>query len=181
VYKPITLIIPALAASGMLAACGSSYNKPAATAASGQPAKASGGQSGATVKTARSAALGATVLANSQGMTLYHLSAEQNGRFICTSSSCVGIWHPLTVTNGSTPSGTGSLGTVRRPDGSEQVTYKGMPLYTFAQDAGEGQAKGQGIKDVGTWSAVTVSSSSASTPATTTSTSSSSEGGGYRY
>jgi secreted repeat protein with Y-X4-D motif len=60
------------------------------------------------------------------------------------------------------------------------VTYKGMPLYTFAQDTTEGEAKGQGIKDVGTWSAVTVSSKT-SAPATTTSTSTSSGGGAYGY
>lgn len=35
------------------------------------------------------------------------------------------------------------------------MTYKGMPLYTFAEDTAPGQAKGQGIKDVGTWNAVT--------------------------
>ena len=58
---------------------------------------------------------------------------------------------------GRTPSGgVGSLGTVKRPDGTEQVTYKGMPLYTFAQDQKPGDAGGQGIKDVGTWTAVTV-------------------------
>jgi predicted lipoprotein with Yx(FWY)xxD motif len=182
VHKPITVIVPTLALSVALAACGSSSSKQTTSAATGQPAKTSGGQSSALVKTAQSTTLGATVLANSQGMTLYHLSAEQNGRFICTSSACVGIWHPLTVASGNTPSGAQSLGTVKRPDGSEQVTYKGMPLYTFAPDTHEGEAKGQGVKDVGTWSAVTVASSSVSTPATTTSTSSSSGGGGgYAY
>ena len=29
-----------------------------------------------------------------------------------------------------------------------------MPLYTFAQDQQPGDAKGQGLKDVGTWNAV---------------------------
>ena len=181
-HKPTTVIIPTLALSVLLAACGSSSSKQTTSAAAGQPVKASGGQTTALVKTAQSATLGATVLTNSQGMTLYHLSAEQNGKFICTSSACVGIWHPLTVASGSTPSGAESLGTVKRPDGTEQVTYKGMPLYTFVQDAHEGEAKGQGVKDVGTWTAVTVGSSAASTPATTTSTSSSSGGGGgYAY
>jgi Secreted repeat of unknown function len=65
------------------------------------------------------------------------------------------------------------------------VTYKGAPLYTFAADQ-PGEAKGQGIKDVGTWSAVTVSSSSApATASTSTSTTpaapASSGGGAYGY
>jgi predicted lipoprotein with Yx(FWY)xxD motif len=115
-------------------------------------------------------------------MTLYHLSGEQNGKFICSSSSCVAIWHPLTVVTGSTPSGMAGLGTVKRPDGTVQVTYKGEPLYTFAQDTSAGETKGQGIKDVGTWTVVTTGSAAASAPATTTTTTpSSSSSGGYGY
>ena len=34
-----------------------------------------------------------------------------------------------------------------------QVTYKGLPLYTFTEDKRPGQIKGQGVKDVGTWHA----------------------------
>jgi predicted lipoprotein with Yx(FWY)xxD motif len=99
-------------------------------------------------------------------MTLYRLSGEQNGKFICTSSACLQVWHPLSASAG-TPSGSvGSLATVKRPDGTEQVTYKGAPLYTFAQDQKPGDTKGQGIKDVGTWTVVTTSSQSSSAPAT---------------
>jgi predicted lipoprotein with Yx(FWY)xxD motif len=124
-------------------------------------------------------------------MTLYHLSGEQNGKFICTSSACVGVWHPLIAPSSGAPSGEGvSLGTVKRPEGTVQVTYKGTPLYTFTGDQQAGETKGQGIKDVGTWSAVTTGSSSApaagSTPAVAApSTGSSSEessgGGSYGY
>jgi hypothetical protein len=100
-------------------------------------------------------------------MTLYSLSGEHNGKFICTSSACLQVWHPLSASTG-TPSGSvGSLGTVKRSDGTVQVTYKGMPLYTFAQDQSPGEAKGQGIKDVGTWTAVTVGSASNSSSAPT--------------
>jgi predicted lipoprotein with Yx(FWY)xxD motif len=115
-------------------------------------------------------ALGKAVLVNRSGMTLYSLSAETNGRFICT-SSCVATWHPLTVRRGQKPTGSSSLGTVRRPDGKTQVTYKGKPLYTFAGDSKPGQAKGEGFKDVGTWHAAVVGSTTkapASMPAPTT-------------
>jgi predicted lipoprotein with Yx(FWY)xxD motif len=179
VRRPIIILIPTLAAAVLLAACGSSSSskQPSSAAA----ATGSGGQPVAVVKTAHNASLGASILTNSQGMTLYHLSGEQNGKFICTSAACVGIWHPLTIASASTPSGAQSLATVKRPDGTEQVTYKGTPLYTFAQDAKEGEVKGQGIKDVGTWSAVTAGSAAAPAPASTSSTSSSSGGGGYAY
>jgi predicted lipoprotein with Yx(FWY)xxD motif len=115
-------------------------------------------------------------------MTLYSLSAERNGKFICTSSACVSVWRPLTVSSSSKPTGgVRSLGTVKRPDGTWQVTYKGMPLYTFAKDMAPGQANGQGIKDVGTWNAATTGASKAAAPAPATTTSSSSSGGGYAY
>ena len=101
-----------------------------------------------------------TILVDSQGMTLYHLSGEQNGKFICTSSACLGVWHPLIAPSSGAPSGeVGSLGTVKRPEGTVQVTYKGTPLYTFTGDQQAGETKGQGIKDVGTWSVITTSSS----------------------
>jgi hypothetical protein len=67
-----------------------------------------------------------------------------------------------------------------------QVTYKGTPLYTFTGDKQSAETKGQGIKDVGTWSVITTSSSS--TPPSTSSSSEpekssggGSSGGGYGY
>ena len=49
-----------------------------------------------------------------------------------------------------------NLGTIKRPEGKTQVTFKGLPLYTFAADTKPGEAKGEGIKDVGTWHAATL-------------------------
>jgi predicted lipoprotein with Yx(FWY)xxD motif len=160
--RPSPKFLPvALVASLGLAACGSSSygsasSSSATTATSSTQASSSSAPSGGptTVKTASNATLGATVLTDAQGMTLYSLSGERNGKFICASSACVGVWHPLSPIGGAAPSGVGSLATVRRSDGTEQVTYEGMPLYTFAQDARPGDAKGQGLKDVGTWTAV---------------------------
>jgi predicted lipoprotein with Yx(FWY)xxD motif len=177
-----------LAASLTLAACGGSSSSSGSSSQAAAPANttsSSSGEGAAVVKSASNATLGTTVLVNAQGMTLYSLSAEQNGKWICTSAACTGIWHPLTPPSSGTPSGSvGSLGTVKRPDGTMQVTYKGMPLYTFASDTKPGDAKGQGIKDVGTWTAVTASSSApAAAPATThtETTAPESSGGGKSY
>jgi predicted lipoprotein with Yx(FWY)xxD motif len=95
-----------------------------------------------------------TVLTNTKGLTLYSLSVEKNGKFICT-GSCTSTWIPLVVSAGTTPKGPVKLGTVKRPEGKIQVTFKGLPLYTFDGDSAKGQAKGEGFKDVGTWHAVT--------------------------
>jgi len=103
---------------------------------------------------AHSSSLGSTVLTANNGLTLYSLSAEKNGRFICT-GSCLKAWHPLVVAAGVKPAGPVALGTIKRPDGRRQVTFEGRPLYTFDSDSKKGEASGEGIKDVGTWHAAT--------------------------
>jgi predicted lipoprotein with Yx(FWY)xxD motif len=189
--RAVKCLVPALTVSLTLAACGgSSYSAGSSSTAKTNGSSGSSGssglsgQAGGAVRTASNSALGATVLTNAQGMTLYALSAERGGKFICT-GSCLQVWHPVSAATGAQPQGSvGSLGTIKRPEGDEQVTYKGMPLYTFASDMQPGDAKGQGLKDVGTWAAVTVAAASA--PAAKSSSSStqaapSSSGGGYRY
>jgi len=179
----LKLSLPAIAASLLIAAGGSSSpSNTTSSAVSTQPAAqtSSSSSSAVVVKTA-SNSLG-TILIDSQGMTLYHLSGEQNGKFICTSSACLGVWHPLIAPSSSAPSGeVGSLGTVKRPEGTMQVTYNGTPLYTFTGDQQSGETKGQGIKDVGTWSVVTTSSSSTPTSTSSSSEPEKSSGGGYAY
>ena len=180
----LKFLLPAVASSLTLAACGSSSSgsgsSSQATPGAATTAAASGGAAGAAVSSASNATLGATVLVDSRGMTLYHLSGEQNGKFICTGSACVRVWHPLLASAGAPSGAVGSLGTVKRPEGTEQVTYKGTPLYTFVPDQAAGDAKGQGLKDVGIWSAVQVGSSSGgASGATTPSTSAAAPKYGY--
>jgi len=99
--------------------------------------------------------LGKTVLVADNGLTLYTLSAEKHGAFICK-GSCLKDWRPLVVARGVKPVGPVPLGTVKRPDnGMRQVTFEGRPLYTFDEDSKKGDANGEGFKDVGTWHAAT--------------------------
>ncbi|HEY4450320.1 MAG TPA: hypothetical protein VGN13_01850 [Solirubrobacteraceae bacterium] len=185
--NPVTLSLAAAAASLLLAACGSTSTSKTTSAGSAAvtPATQTTGTASAAVKAVSNATLG-TLLTNSRGMTLYHLSGEQNGKFICTSAACLGVWHPLIATSaGASNSGVGSLGTVKRSNGVTQLTYRGAPLYTFAQDKRAGETNGQGIKDVGTWSAATTGASAAAPAAAGAPASSgeskSSGGGGSVY
>ena len=122
------------------------------------------------VSTTHNARLHATILVNSSGRTLYHLSVEHKGHFTCIDKTCLSFWHPLLALKGTKPTGSVPLGTVRRPNGALQVAYKGEPLYTFAQDAKRGDVKGEGFKDVGVWHAATVGAAAPSA---------SGSGGGY--
>ena len=115
------------------------------------------------VKTANNPTLHQKVLVNRNGLTLYSLSVEQRGRFICT-GSCLSLWTPLVVPKGTTPTGALHLGTVRRPDGRAQVSYRGRPVYTFSEDRKAGDVKGNGFKDVGVWRPASPASSGSAAP-----------------
>jgi predicted lipoprotein with Yx(FWY)xxD motif len=124
-------------------------------AAAGISTAAPGSASKRVVTEVQNPALGKTILVNTKGRTLYSLSVEKHGKFICT-GPCLSAWHPLVVPAGVRPTGPVQLGTITRPDNTAtQVTYKGRPLYRFSGDTKKGDANGEGIKDVGTWHAAT--------------------------
>jgi predicted lipoprotein with Yx(FWY)xxD motif len=121
-----------------------------------------------------SAASGPVLIAPS-GLTLYGFSADSTSKIVCL-ATCTPIWPPLTVAAGAKPTAgsgvTGTLETVTRPDGTHQVTYNGLLLYTYAGDSGPGQTKGQGIVEQygsvkGTWFVATPSSSASQASAST--------------
>lgn len=71
---------------------------------------------------------------SSQGRTLYALSPETAKHLLCTSSSCLKFWPPLTMASRDTSLEAGMgvkghFGILRRSNGMLQVTYAGMPLY----------------------------------------------------
>jgi predicted lipoprotein with Yx(FWY)xxD motif len=90
-------------------------------------------------------------LVDGTGRALYLWEADTNGMSTCT-GACAAAWPPVTV-SGTAQAGSdvtqSLLGTVKRADGTEQVTYNHHPLYYFAGDTGPGMAKGQASKDFG--------------------------------
>jgi predicted lipoprotein with Yx(FWY)xxD motif len=97
------------------------------------------------------------VLTGPNGMTLYTHTGDTATSSSCT-GSCATAWPPL-ETNGQ-PTAlagvTGQLGTLTRPDGGTQVTYRGLPLYYWQGDTKAGDATGNGVEG---FSIVTVSGS----------------------
>jgi predicted lipoprotein with Yx(FWY)xxD motif len=178
------LSIPAIALCSLaLAACGSSSNGTTAGSTTKTQARSASTTQSAVVRIATNPTYG-RILVNDQGMTLYRLSGESAGKLICTSSQCLGAWPPLSAPAAGKPSGeVGSLSTITRSNGTVQVTYQGSPLYTFGQDMRPGEANGQGLKDVGTWSVIKLGSSAPSAhpaaPAAPTTPSNSNQNYGY--
>ena len=68
------------------------------------------------------------------------------------SGTCAVAWPPL-LADGKPTAGSGVntslVGTARRSDGTEQVTYNGHPLYLFVEDTKPGQTTGQGVTAFG--------------------------------
>jgi predicted lipoprotein with Yx(FWY)xxD motif len=121
----------------------------------GEPALPKGGK----LKLKIGRVAGKRVLAAPNGHTLYSLSVEKKGKFVCTQTSgCLVLWKPLLVPSGGSVVAPMNLklGSIKRPEGGRQVTYRGRPLYTFGEDHGPDKANGEGFKDVGTWHAVAV-------------------------
>lgn len=151
------------AAVPILAACGGSD--------SGAGAPAPGGSNAAATVAVRDVEGIGEVLVDEQGGALYAADQEAGGTVVCT-DACTTIWDPLTVSS-SNPTAAdglaGELGTVRRPDGAQQVTFDGRLLYRFVEDPAPATVTGNGFADTFagqafTWHVVTpegVSTSSA--------------------
>jgi predicted lipoprotein with Yx(FWY)xxD motif len=127
-----------------------------------------------TIKAAHNASVNETIVVTSSGRTLYRLKPETTRHFLCTSSKCKRIWRPLTVRSRRTtlkkgPGVSGTLRIVRRPDGKLQVTFRGLPLYTYSGDRRAGDANGQSIHSFGgTWLVVRAGTSPSSPPSSST-------------
>lgn len=92
------------------------------------------------------------VLTNTKGMTLYRFVPDKRNKSVCM-GTCAKIWPPYLVAGGrkliKAKGISGKLGLIHRPGTKmEQVTYKGMPLYTFSHDKKPGQTLGQGLQKV---------------------------------
>jgi len=73
------------------------------------------------------------IVFDGRGFALYAFTADRAGRSVCK-GACAKAWPPYLV-SGAPRAGTGTkqrlLGTIRRVDGSRQLTYAGRPLYYY--------------------------------------------------
>ena len=124
---------------------------------------------------------GNDALVDADGQTLYSADVEAAGQILCV-DACTSFWEPIIATASEANEASAEIGkqfaVVDRPDGESQLTYKGLPLYTFAEE-GPGELQGDGFTDdfQGThfeWSAAWTDVSAVSDPPDN-------PGGGYGY
>ncbi|MFI4991781.1 MAG: hypothetical protein ACHQHO_12825 [Solirubrobacterales bacterium] len=153
----------AAAAVALLAGCGSSSSSSSSSTAASTPAStqstaastaststSAAAGPGVTVET-KHAKLGTILAAGPKKLTVYLFEKDKGSTSSCT-GACAKVWPP--VTSAGMPSAAAGavgadLGTVKRADGTEQVTYKGHPLYFYDDDKDAGDAYGQGSKAFG--------------------------------
>ena len=87
---------------------------------------------------------------NAAQRTVYVFDADTTANQSTCTGGCASVWPPVTVTAGATlPANWTSFA---RADGSQQLAYKGRPLYTYAVDTAAGQTNGDGINSFnGLW------------------------------
>ena len=150
------IALAATACSSSLSSNGSTA-APAASSATAQPntptasPSASASTATTTIDLQSVSGIPGKFLADGQGRALYLFEADKGTTSTCT-GACAAAWPPVTVSGMPMAGGGVSqslLGTTKRADGTEQVTYNGHPLYYFAADTGAGMVKGQGSKAFG--------------------------------
>ncbi len=101
------------------------------------------------------------VLAAANGQVVYTYDKDTKGGAPTCTGSCAAIWVPLTgnPVASSADTGLGALSTVSTASGAKQVTYNGMPLYTF-KGAKSLTTSGNGMG--GVWHVVKMSASNVS-------------------
>jgi predicted lipoprotein with Yx(FWY)xxD motif len=124
-----------------LAACGGNGDDGSETDAGNTP-------SGAAIVSVQDVD-GSDVLVDSEGRTLYTADVEKGGNILCV-DACTAFWEPLEASSDDAQQASDNLGAklgvVERPEGDTQLTFDGLPLYTFTEEDA-GQLEGDGFVD----------------------------------
>jgi len=98
------------------------------------------------------------VLAEANGSVVYTYDKDTKGGAPTCTGSCAEAWPPVTGTPKAGPADTfpGTFGVVKGAGGVEQITYDGLPLYTF-KGAKPLSVAGNGVG--GVWHVVPLSAS----------------------
>jgi predicted lipoprotein with Yx(FWY)xxD motif len=146
----------------VLAGCGSSSSTTSSSASAPAAAATTAATTTSTAATAASSGsgeliatkhskLGTILAAGPKKMTVYLFEADKSGKSAC-SAACESAWPPVTTSGAAQAGGAAvaaDLATTMRSNGTEQVTYKGHPLYFYVKDKDDGDAYGEGVNAFG--------------------------------
>jgi predicted lipoprotein with Yx(FWY)xxD motif len=91
------------------------------------------------------------ILFAGNGRALYAFTRDPRRRSAC-SGACAAAWPPFLVSSRARAgrgARTALLGTIRRANGTRQVTYAGRPLYYYVGDRSPGQVLCQNVREFG--------------------------------
>jgi len=85
-------------------------------------------------------------LADNNGRALYVFAKDVGGQSVC-SGKCLEAWPAFYLPTVSIGPGLDApdFQTITRPDGAQQTTYYGWPIYYFSGDSAAGDVKGEGV------------------------------------
>lgn len=86
------------------------------------------------------------ILTDSTGQALYFFSRDADGNSACA-GNCLSLWPTYYSSHAASSEGIddADIGTITLADGSLQTTYKGWPLYYYANDEEPGDIQGDGV------------------------------------
>jgi predicted lipoprotein with Yx(FWY)xxD motif len=91
------------------------------------------------------------VLFTGKGRVLYAFTRDPRRHSVC-SGACATAWPPFVVSGpirARSGAKAGLVATIRRANGSRQVTYGGRPLYFYVGDRDPGQVLCQNVREFG--------------------------------
>src|SRR6266704_1723668 len=93
-----------------------------------------------------------SILFDGRGFVLYAFTHDSPRHTTC-SGACAKAWPPYLISSGHAAAAAGAnaklIGTIRRSNGTTQVTYAGRPLYYYVGDRKPGQILCQNVSEFG--------------------------------
>lgn len=102
---------------------------------------------------------GLAVITDSNGMAVYGNERDTMQELFCIDLECTSVWVPLEPRDAfiSARLDASKYQVLARPDGTNQVAYDGVPLYTWTGDTVVGFPQGAGV--AGLWFGLTTDGS----------------------
>jgi predicted lipoprotein with Yx(FWY)xxD motif len=137
-------------ASSSAAGGGDAYGSGGSSSSGSSSSGSSSAQAGGEVELKTSTVGGQKIIVDEKGMTVYYYTRDNKGATVsaCT-GGCITLWPPVISSESPKLDGvTATVGSIKTPEGKNQVTLNGMPIYYYQKDTGPGQVNGQAVAGV---------------------------------